>query len=212
MGFLCFKFVLFVGRFAFSVSTISLYAANVSGIIILLCAFRICIYGVYFTTILFSSYSGYQHSMRFTRSVLSQTVPNGGNDIDQSLSHSEQESRVAMPATRSQIIKSDEVSRNLDSFRQRLSLIDTGTDSYPRQDNQSMRNLVRSNVKITTAGPDELCARQSGLLSMIVRDRTGNMHDLLVENALVVPNLTRDLTSHLQFVEKDTLYSLTNLD
>ena len=200
MGFLCFEFVVFVGRFAFSVSTISLYAANVSGIIILLCAFRICIYGVYFTTILF--YSGYQHSLRFTRSVLSQIVPNGGNDIDQSLSHSGQESRVAMPATRSQIIKSEEVSRNSDSFRQRLSLIDTGTDSYLRQDNQSMRNLVRSNVKITTAGPDELSARESGLLSMIVRDRTGNMHELLVENALVVPNLTRDLTSHLQFVEK----------
>jgi hypothetical protein len=79
-------------------------------------------------------------------------------------------------------------------------LIDTGTDAYLRKDPRSMKYLVGSTVRITTAGPEELVATQSGLLSMLVRDSNGNLHELFVENSLVVPNLTKDLTSHLEFV------------
>ena len=61
-----------------------------------------------------------------------------------------------MPASRSQIIqvRADEVSSDADDFRQRLSLIDTGADSYLRRDSQDMSNLARWSAKITTAGPD----------------------------------------------------------
>jgi hypothetical protein len=34
-----------------------------------------------------------------------------------------------------------------------------------------------------------------------VKDDKGNSHQIMLENALVVPNLSQNLTSHKQFVE-----------
>ncbi len=131
------------------------------------------------------------------------TIENGMNDLPQSENPSivamHATIGVAMPAT--QIMRSQEMETNTAGFTRRLSLVDTGTDSYLRRDTRSMRSLVNANVRISTAGPEEIQATHAGLLSMIVRDKTGNMHELKIERALVVPNLSKDLTSHLQFVE-----------
>ena len=78
---------------------------------------------------------------------------------------------------------------------------DTGTDAYLRQDESLMYPLFPSSTVIHTAGPDQLRALHSGLLHLIVKDDKGNLHQLQLENALVVPNLSQNLTSHKQFVE-----------
>ena len=44
-------------------------------------------------------------------------------------------------------------------------------------------------------------AWQTGLLHFIVKDDKGNLHELMLENALVAPKLSQNLTSHKQFVE-----------
>jgi hypothetical protein len=54
---------------------------------------------------------------------------------------------------------------------------------------------------INTAGPETLKASQTGLLNLLVEDNKGNMHQLILENALVVPGLSQNLTSHKQFIE-----------
>ena len=107
------------------------------------------------------------------------------------------EARVAMPAS-TKIITANEVR---DNFVTRRSLFDTGTDAYLRQDESLMYPLFPSSTVIHTAGPDQLRASHSGLLHLIVKDDKGNLHQLQLENALVVPNLSQNLTSHKQFVE-----------
>ena len=54
---------------------------------------------------------------------------------------------------------------------------------------------------INTAGPETLSASQTGLLNLLVKDDKGNMHQLMLENALVVPGLSQNLTSHKQFIQ-----------
>jgi hypothetical protein len=60
---------------------------------------------------------------------------------------------------------------------------------------------------INTAGPETLKASQTGLLNLLVKDDKGNtgMHQLMLENALVVPGLFQNLTSHKQFIENRLL-------
>jgi hypothetical protein len=191
----CFyEFSTLAGRMVVSISITSYYAASVSSIVVI-CFFRVCIFAVYYSVLTFSS----GLTVGF-RTLSRQLVSNGGNRdrSDSTLPQSGSELRQAMPATR--IMVSNEIPDTTNKFKQRLSLIDTGTDAYLRKDPRSMKHLVGSTVRITTAGPEELVATQSGLLSMIVRDSNGNLHELFVENALVVPNLTKDLTSHLEFV------------
>ena len=105
--------------------------------------------------------------------------------------------RVAMPAS-TKLITAGEVK---DNFVTRLSLFDTGTDAYLRQDDNLMWPLFPSSTIIHTAGSEQLKASQTGLLHLIVKDDKGNLHELLLENALVVPRLSQNLTSHKQFVE-----------
>ena len=105
--------------------------------------------------------------------------------------------RVAMPAS-TKIITSGEIK---DNFVTRRSLFDTGTDAYLRQDDSMMHPLFPSSTVISTAGPEQLKASHSGLLHLIVKDDKGNLHRLMLENALVVPKLSHNLTSHKQFVE-----------
>jgi hypothetical protein len=71
---------------------------------------------------------------------------------------------------------------------------------------------------IHTAGPENLTATQTGLKHLLVEDDKGNTHQLMLENALVVPGLSQNLTSHKQFVEnghmvffhKSLLYSTSS--
>ena len=39
------------------------------------------------------------------------------------------------------------------------------------------------------------------MLNMLVKDDNRNLHQLILENALVVPGLSHNLTSHKQFIE-----------
>jgi len=64
-----------------------------------------------------------------------------------------------------------------------------------------MSTSLPSSTVIHTAGPENLTATQTGLLHLLVKDDKGNMHQLMLENALVVPGLSQNLTSHKQFVE-----------
>ena len=116
MGSVCFEFVLFVGRFAFSVSTVSLYASSVSGIVILLCAFRICIHGVCHPAILF--YSGYQHGMRSTRSVLCHAVLNGGSDdyTTQFSTQSGQSDQFSLSSGQESRLKGSDASKSISDY------------------------------------------------------------------------------------------------
>jgi len=112
--------------------------------------------------------------------------------------------RVAMPAS-TRIITAREVNTKINDFDKRLSLVDTGTDAYLRQDDSLMCPLFPSSTVINTAGPEQLKASQSGLLNLLVKDDKGNMHQLMLENALVVPGLSHNLTSHKQFIENGHL-------
>ena len=47
-----------------------------------------------------------------------------------------------------------------------LSLLDTGTDAYLQQAERTMHCMIPSNTIINTAGPEQLSASKSGLLSM----------------------------------------------
>jgi hypothetical protein len=58
-----------------------------------------------------------------------------------------------------------------------------------------------SSTIINTAGPDILRATEAGLLNLLVKDEKGNVHQLMLEKALVVPGLSQNLTSRKQFVE-----------
>jgi uncharacterized membrane protein YqjE len=112
--------------------------------------------------------------------------------------------RVAMPAS-TKIITASEIRSKTDDFNKRLSLVDTGTDAYLRQDDSLMFPLFPSSTVINTAGPDQLTASKSGLLNLLVQDDKGNMHQIMLENALVVPGLSQNLTSHKQFIENGHL-------
>ncbi len=108
--------------------------------------------------------------------------------------------RVAMPAS-TKIISAREIDTKLRDFDTRGSLFDKGTDAYLRQDESLMCPLMPSSTVIHTVGPDHSKATQAGLLNLLVKGDKGNMHQILLENALVVPRLSQNLTSHRQFVE-----------
>ena len=119
----------------------------------------------------------------------------------QILEKTEQDSmRVAMPAS-TKILTACETKTKSKGFVTRLSLFDTGTDAYLRQDNSLFSSHLPSTMVINTAGPETLSASQTGLLNLLVKDDKGNMHQLMLENALVVPGLSQNLTSHKQFIE-----------
>jgi hypothetical protein len=110
----------------------------------------------------------------------------------------------AMPAS-TKIITASEIKAKSKEFTMRLSLFDTGTDAYLRQENSLMCSLLPSSTVISTAGPENLTASQSGMLNMLLKDDKGNLHQLVLENALVVPGLSHNLTSHKQFIENGHL-------
>ena len=58
-----------------------------------------------------------------------------------------------------------------------------------------------SSTVIKTAGPDKLRATEAGLLNLLVKGDKSYVHQLMLENALVVPGLSQNFTSHKQFVE-----------
>ena len=116
----------------------------------------------------------------------------------------ENDIRVAMPA-QTRIISANEIKTKWNGFEKRLSLVDTGTDAYLRQDNQLMFPLHPASTTINTAGPDQLKASHSGLLNLLLKDDKGNVHQMLIENALLVPGLSQNLTSHKQFVDSGHL-------
>jgi hypothetical protein len=64
-----------------------------------------------------------------------------------------------------------------------------------------MSTPLPSSTVIHTAGPENLTATQAGLLQLLDKGDKGNMHQLMLENNLVVPRLSQNLTSHKQFVE-----------
>ena len=102
-----------------------------------------------------------------------------------------------MPAS-TKIISAGEVK---DNFLIRRSLFDTGTDAYLRQDERLKFPIFPSSTVIHIAGSEQLKAWQTGLLHFIVKDDKGNLHELMLENALVAPRLSQNLTSHKQFFE-----------
>ncbi len=67
---------------------------------------------------------------------------------------------------------------------------------------------------INTAGPETLSASHTGLLNLLVNDDKGNMHQLMLENALVVPGLSQNLTLRKQFIENGHMvfFHKTNLE
>ena len=69
-------------------------------------------------------------------------------------------------------------------------------------------------MEINTAGPETLNTSQTELLNLLVKDDKGNMHQLMLENALVVPGLSQNLTSYKQFIENGHMvfFHKTNLE
>jgi hypothetical protein len=108
--------------------------------------------------------------------------------------------RVAMPAP-TKIMTACETKTKSKGFVTRLSLFDTGTVAYLRQDNSLFSSYLPSTLVINTARPETLNASQTGLLNLLVKDDKGNMHQQMLENALVVQGLSQNLTSHKQFIE-----------
>ncbi len=77
--------------------------------------------------------------------------------------------RVAMPAP-TKIMTACETKRKSKCFVMRLSLFDTGTDAYLRQDNNLFTEYVPSTMVINAAAPETLKASQTGLLNLLVKD------------------------------------------
>jgi hypothetical protein len=59
-----------------------------------------------------------------------------------------------------------------------------------------MCSLFPSSTVISTAGPENLTASQSGMLNMLLKDDKGNLHQLVLENALVVLGCYRIILRH----------------
>jgi hypothetical protein len=158
IGTFFYEFSILAGRVVVSISIASYYATCVSSIVVI-CLYRVCIFAVYYLALTFSS----GLTVGF-RTLSCQLVSNGGNRArsDPTLPQSGPELRQAMPATR--IMVSNEIPDTMNKFKQCLSLFDTGTDAYLRKDPRSMKYLVGSTVRITTAGPEELVATQSGFV------------------------------------------------
>jgi hypothetical protein len=71
---------------------------------------------------------------------------------------------------------------------------DTGRDAaYLRQDESLMYPLFPSSTVFRTAGPEELKALQTGfkLVHLKVKDYEANLHEFMLENALVVSRLSQ---------------------
>ena len=208
-----YRFIVVAGRFVCAISVVTCYAASISCLVILWSALKICVNTYYHSTILDGScldgtftlsLQGLQASIAFlpdshgetnsTAGDPNQDSDTGTNSTAGATHQSATDSRVANPAI-VMLSREAQATQNWSGFVQRLSLLDTGTDAYLRQTAQSMSYLVSSETKISTAGPLELEATHSGLLSMLLRDRDGNLHELLIERALVVPSLTQNLSS-----------------
>ncbi len=83
--------------------------------------------------------------------------------------------RVEMPAS-TKIISAREIDKKLRDFDTGLSLFNTGTDAYLRQDDSLMSPRFPSSIVINTAGPAKLRATEAGLLNLLVKDDKGNLH------------------------------------
>ena len=81
-----------------------------------------------------------------------------------------------------------------------------------RQDDSMIFASFPSDIVISTAGLDPLAASQSGLLNLLVKDDEGNMHQIMLEDALVVPGLSQNLTSHNQFIENGHMVFFTRIN
>ena len=81
---------------------------------------------------------------------------------------------IAMPAMTAKVLSAKESQSKTNGSKKRLSLLDTGTDAYLRQDERSMHCMIISNTAINTAGPEQLSASKSGLLSMYLKDSKEN--------------------------------------
>ena len=92
---------------------------------------------------------------------------------------------------------------NFDEFKMRCTLIDTGTDAVLRTDecNIDQSSVQDTKASITTAGGHVLKARNKGTLTTYVTDAEFNMRQINIPDALIVPNLTENLTSHRPFIE-----------
>ena len=88
---------------------------------------------------------------------------------------------IGMPAMPAKVLSAKELQSKTNCFRKRLSLLDTGTDAYLRQDKRSMHCMIPSNTIINTAGPEQLGASKSGLLRMYLKDSKGNVHQMLLK-------------------------------
>ena len=78
---------------------------------------------------------------------------------------------IAMPAMTAKVLSAKELQSETNGSRKRLSLLDTGTDAYLRQDKRSMHCMIPSNTIINTAGPEQLSASKSGLRSMYLKSQ-----------------------------------------
>jgi hypothetical protein len=119
--------------------------------------------------------------------------------------------RISMPAT-TKLIAASEIKTKTHDFNIRRSLVDTGTDAYLRQDDSMIS--FPSDIAISTAGPGRLTASQSGLLpvSILVKDDKGNMHQIMLEDALVVPGLSQISHRTNNLLKMDTWYSSTRIN
>jgi hypothetical protein len=114
--------------------------------------------------------------------------------------------RVAMPAS-TKITTACETKTKSKGFVTRLSLFDTGTDAYLRQDNSLFSSYLPSTMVFNIAGPETLSASQTGLLNLLVKDDKRNMHQLKLENALVVPGLSQNLRRTNNSLKTDIWFS-----
>ena len=99
------------------------------------------------------------------------------------------------------IMKNGEI--DFEGFDLKYSLIDTGTDAVLRTDQSNVdpSSVREANASITTAGGHVLRANCSGTLTTYLADAEFNMRLIDIPDALIVPNLVENLTSHRPFVE-----------
>ena len=107
---------------------------------------------------------------------------------------------IAIPLMTAKVLSGKELQSKTYGFRKQVIIArychHTGTDAYLLRDERSMHCMIPSNTIINTAGPEQLSASKSGLLSMYLKDSKGNLHQTLAKNALVVQGLSQNLTSH----------------
>jgi hypothetical protein len=105
------------------------------------------------------------------------------------------ENQVKKAMTATVIMRTGEI--DFDGFDIKYSLIHTGTDAVLRTDQRNVdpSSVREANANITTAGGHVLKANCSGTLTAYVADTTFNMRMINIPDALIVNNLTENLTS-----------------